>query len=110
MRKNPDTGNHEGYYRLVESYRRSDGSVTHRTILNVGYLDSIPVEKLNLIQKRLTEKVKHCNDTLFREIFTDDDVVNHYVNTLYNRMMAEKRIDILVENKTPKNQTYGKDL
>jgi hypothetical protein len=49
MRKNPDTGNHEGYYRLVESYR-----VTHRTILNVGYLDCIPVEKLNLIQKQLT--------------------------------------------------------
>jgi len=80
MRKNPDTGNHEGYYRLVESYRQSDGRVTHRTILNVGYLDSIPVEKLNLIQKQLTKKIKHCNDTLFKEIFIEDEIVNRYVS------------------------------
>jgi len=110
MRKNPDTGNHEGYYRLVESYRQSDGRVTHRTILNVGYLDSIPVEKLNLIQKQLTKKIKHCNDTLFKEIFIEDEIVNRYVSELYNRMAAEKRIDILAGNKTAKNQPNGKDL
>jgi hypothetical protein len=110
MRKNPDTGNHEGYYRLVESYRQSDGRVTHRTILNVGYLDCIPVEKLNLIQKQLTEKVKHCNDTLFKEIFIEDEIVNRYVSELYNRMLVEKRIDILAGNKTAKNQPNGKDL
>ena len=110
MRKNPDTGNHEGYYRLVESYRQSDGRVTHRTILNVGYLDSVPVEKLNQIQKLLSEKVKHCNDPLFKEVTVEDEIVKQYVSTLYTRMIAEKRIDIYSEKKETKNSQTGKDL
>lgn len=110
MRKNPDTGNHEGYYRLVESYRQSDGRVTHRTILNVGYLDSVPVEKLNQIQKLLSEKVKHCNDPLFKEVTVEDEIVKQYVSTLYARMIAEKRIDIYSEKKETKNSQTGKDL
>jgi len=110
IRKNPDSGNHEGYYRLVESYRRSDGKVMHRTILNVGYLDSVPVKKLNQVQKILTEKVKHCNDSLFEEVLIEDEVVKHYVSILYNRMIAEKRLDIVSENKTAKNLQKGKDF
>jgi len=110
IRKNPDSGNHEGYYRLVESYRRSDGKVMHRTVLNVGYLDGVPVEKLNQIQKIVTEKVNHCNDSLFKEVLIEDEVVNHYVSLLYNRMLAEKRIDVASENKISKNTNNGKDL
>jgi len=38
-RHNPHTGKSDWYYRLVESYRNSDGRVCHRTMLNVGFLD-----------------------------------------------------------------------
>jgi hypothetical protein len=59
MCKNPDTGIYSGYYRLVESYRNESDRVCHRTILNVGYLDSLQVEQLNLIQKIPTAKASN---------------------------------------------------
>jgi hypothetical protein len=55
-RTNPKTKNHEGYYRLVESYRNSVGRICHRTILNVGFLeDPLTAEQLNIISRSLTE-------------------------------------------------------
>jgi len=107
MRTNPATGVYSGYYRLVESYRNYDDRVCHRTILNTGYLDELTTGQLNLIQKILTSKVKNYDNPLFELPFTDDTTVTHYVDKFYSGMVAEKRIDVLVEKKPSKS---GKDI
>jgi len=110
MRKNPDTGVYSGYYRLVESYRNESDRVCHRTILNVGYLDSLQVEQLNLIQKILTAKASNHDNPLFEHPYSSDAVVTRYVDELYQRMISEKRIDALLENRDKKRIKEGKDL
>ncbi len=47
-RHNQEKGRSDYYYRLVESYRNSDGRVCHRTILNIGFIfDEYTPEQLN---------------------------------------------------------------
>jgi len=101
MRTNPATGKYSGYYRLVESYRNRDNRICHRTILNCGYLDNLIPEQLNQIQKILTAKALNNNSHLFESPSSDDAVVLAHAEEYYNRMIAEKRID--VEPKTAKS-------
>jgi len=110
MRTNPATGKYSGYYRLVESYRNHLDRVCHRTILNVGYLDGLSTDQLNLIQKILTAKVANHDKPLFELPYTDDTIVIRYVDEFYQRMVVEKRIDVLVEKKGEKALRKGKDL
>ncbi|MHC1773973.1 MAG: IS1634 family transposase [Lentimicrobium sp.] len=110
MRTNPETGIYSGYYRLVESYRNFDDRVCHRTILNAGYLDELSTDQLNLIQKILTSKATNHDQPLFELPYTDDPTVIQYVDKFYNRMVAEKRIDVLVENQEKKALRSSKDL
>jgi hypothetical protein len=110
MRTNPVTGRYCGYYRLVESYRNQSDRVCHRTMLNAGYLDELTTDQLNLIQKILSVKVANHDNALFKLPYTDDKIVMHYVDEFYNRMVAEKRIDVLVEQKDKKASKNGKDL
>ena len=110
MRTNPETKIYSGYYRLVESYRTNEDRVYHRTILNAGYLDELDTDQLNLIQKILTAKVKHHDQPLFELPYTDDTTVLHYVEKFYNRMVAEKRIDVGIEKQEKKLSKSGKDI
>ena len=110
MRTNPATGRYSGYYRLVESYRNHCDRVCHRTILNAGYLDELTTGQLNLIQKILTAKVANHDNPLFELPYTDDTTVVRYVEAFYQRMVAQKRIDVLVEKKEKKASRSGKDL
>ena len=110
MRINPETGIYSGYYRLVESYLNHDDRICHRTILNTGYLDELTTDQLNLIQKILTAKIKNYDKPLFELPFTDDTTVINYVDKFYNRMVTEKRIDVLVEKQKKKPSKSGKDL
>jgi hypothetical protein len=110
MRTNPETGIYGGYYRLVESYRNHSDSVCHRTMLNAGYLDSLDTDQLNLIQKILTNKVNNPGKPLFDLPYTDDPLVIHYVEEFYSRMVAEKRIDVLVDKQDKQPSKNGKDL
>jgi hypothetical protein len=110
MRTNPDTGVYSGYYRLVESYRNAQDRVCHRTILNVGHLDNLTPDQLNQIRRILTQKVDNCCNPLFEVPFTDDPIVNQYVETLYNRMVAEKRIDVLNVKNIQSGNIKGKDI
>jgi len=110
MRKNPETGIYSGYYRLVESYRNHNDRVCHRTILNAGYLDELTTDQLNLIQKILTDKVNNHDQPLFELPYTDDATVLGYVDRFYNRMVAEKRIDVLVGKQEKKPSKNGKDI
>lgn len=109
MRTNPKTNRYSGYYRLVESYRNSDNRVCHRTILNAGYLDKLSTDQLNLIQKILTAKVDNYNQPLFELPYSDDATVIEYVDEFYNRMVTEKRIDVLVEKKDVKGSKSRKN-
>lgn len=110
MRKNPETGIYSGYYRLVESYRNQADRVCHRTILNAGYLDELNTGQLNLIRKILTAKASNTDKPLFELPYTDDPTVIRYVDGFYNRMVTEKRIDVLVEKREKKLSVSGKDL
>jgi hypothetical protein len=110
MRTNPATGVYSGYYRLVESYRNHIDRVCHRTILNAGYLDGLTTDQMNLIQKILTAKVANYDKSLFELPYTDDPTVTRHVDEFFKRMVAEKRIDVLVEKKEIKASKNGKDL
>ena len=110
MRTNPSTGVYSGYYRLVESYRNNCDRVCHRTILNAGYLDGLTTDELNLIQKILTLKVANHDKPLFELPYTDNSTVIRYVDEFYNRMVADKHIDVFVEKKEKKASRNGKDL
>jgi hypothetical protein len=97
MRYNPLKGSIDGYYRLIESYRNSDGRVCHRTLLNVGFLDMTTVspEQLNRIQKILTVRCKAPTSLLLFEEKIEDPVVRDYVEALYARLVSEKKIDVV---------------
>lgn len=110
MRTNPETRIYSGYYRLVESYRNQADRVCHRTILNVGYLDELSTDQLNLIQKILTAKANNPTIPLFELPYTTDATVIHYVDKLFDRMVAEKRIDALLEKQSKRPFKNGKDL
>ena len=110
MRTNPHTGRYSGYYRLVESYRNQDDRVCHRTILNAGYLDELNTDQLNLIQKILTTKAANNGNPLLEVPFTADPVVINYVDEFYNRMVAEKRIDVAGDNPQGKAHKSGHDI
>jgi hypothetical protein len=92
-RHNPTTNKSGWYYRLVESYRNSDGRVCHRTMLNVGFLEGLSPEQMNLIQKILTGRAENQGTQLFEFPVSDDPVVNRYVEEYYARLVSEKRID-----------------
>ena len=53
------------YYRLVESYRNTDGRVSHRPKLYVGFLEGLSIDQMNLIQKMLTQRCENANNLLF---------------------------------------------
>lgn len=109
MRKNPETKELSGYYRLVESYRNHNGNVCVRTILSAGFLDDLSVDQLNLIQKILTAKVSNVENVLFELPMSDDLVVLDYVQRFYNRMVIEKRIDVPEKAYACKPRLSGKD-
>ena len=93
-RHNSSTNKYGWYYRLVESYRNSDGRVCHRTMLNLGFLEDLTPEQMNLIQKILTERADNPGKLLFEFSVSDDPVVNRYVEEYYARLVSEKRIDV----------------
>jgi len=88
-----------GYYRLLESYRNHNGNVCHRTLLSAGFLDELSTEQRNLIQRILTDKVNNIVFSLFEVPYCQDPLVLDYVELFYNRMLAEKSIDVSPESK-----------
>lgn len=90
LRKNPDPQELSGYYRLVESYRNAENRVCHRTIVNVGFIDHLPADHLNKIQRHLTHRAEG-KISLFEE---QDIGVLKYTETLWDKIISEKRIDL----------------
>lgn len=50
------------------------------------------------------------NDPLFSCQSNDDSVVNKYVEEFYNRLVAEKKIDVLLEKGKIRKAKDGKDI
>lgn len=96
LRKHPHSGKLVGYYRLVESYRNASNRVCHHTILNVGFMEDVTAEQLTKIQKRLTERYEHRHRLFEQE---DDPVVNSYVEVLWQRIVATKKLDLVSPDK-----------
>jgi len=74
----------------VESYRNCDGRVCHKTIIQVGFMPDVAPEQMNIIQKQLTLRAEG-KIYLFEE---SDRTSMKYINVLWQRMIAEKRIDL----------------
>ena len=92
-RTNPTTNKYDSYYRLVESYRNTEGRVCHRTILNVGFIeDQLTSEQLNLIARTLTD-IYQKKQTLFK---LRDELVNKWVSHLWSRIVGGQKLDLTV--------------
>lgn len=95
LRVNPETGALAGYYRLVESYRNIDDRICHRTLLNIGFLGELTVERLVIIQRLLNERADRQSN-----MFTcDDPVVLRHTEIFWEELIKKKKIDLPDEAK-----------
>jgi len=88
LRNNPSTGQSEGYWRLVESYRNEFGKVCHRTLYNIGFI-TFDVDKLSNIQHILNSRLER-KPILFNEI--DQEALN-IANKYWQEMVSKNKID-----------------
>jgi hypothetical protein len=100
-RHNPQTGKHDWYYRLVESYRNALGEVCQRTVLPVGFVDYLTAEQLNAIASGLNSRL--CGES---SLFEDREITRQ-IDHLYERMVKEKKVDRYKE-KQDKNRDWQK--
>lgn len=103
-RHNPQTGCHDWYYRLVESYRNALGEVRQRTVLSVGFVDYLSADQLNQIADGLNLRIKG-EQRLF-----EDSEVTRQVALLYERLVKEKKVDRLIEDKKKEKDWQTVDL
>lgn len=107
MRRNPNTGELSGYYRLMESYRDGSGEVRKRTLLSAGFLDDLSGDELHLIQARLTEKAMGIEETFFSAF--DSEKVRRYIDRFYYQMVSDKKIDPVAYKKIEANKLVDAD-
>lgn len=88
LRNNPATGQSEGYWRLVESYRNEFGRVCHRTLYNVGFI-SFDSRKLVDIQRILNARLDR-KASFFEE--TDQEALA-IADSYWHEMVSKKTID-----------------
>lgn len=87
----------DAYYRLVESFRDAAGKVSHRTILNLGFIeDEYTPEQLNLTARILTARYE-LKQLLFE---VSDTTVLKFAEHLWQRIVAEKRLDLTLHSPT----------
>ena len=79
------------YYRLVESYRDIMGDTRNRTILSVGRMEGIKPQELWAIADGLNARYRG-EPFLFSE---ESPIVEHYVNLFWERLVSEKKLDIV---------------
>ena len=108
IRKNSQTGELSGYYRLVESYRNKNGTIRHRTLLTVGFLDELSQGQMQLIQRGLTERISGIGSIPFEDDI--NEVTQAYIDKFYQQMVKDKRIDTLPINKRSSNDWQTIDL
>jgi len=89
LRNNPATGQSQGYWRLVESYRNEYGNVCHRTLHNVGFI-TFDTDKLVVIQRLLSNRLER-KATFFEE--TDQEALA-IAEQYWQEMVSKKKIDV----------------
>ncbi len=89
IRRNPETGRYEGYYRLVEIYRNVSGRICRRTLLNIGFVP-FEVEKLNAIRRILTDRINRTPN-VFEE--KDGEAVR-WADIYWQQLVESGRIDV----------------
>jgi transposase len=95
LRYNKDKQQSDAYYRLVESYRNAEGSVCHRTILNIGFIDDdYSAEQLNQTARILTNRYEQ-KQFLFEP--TDPAVID-LAEALWKRIIKDKRLDLTLHS------------
>jgi hypothetical protein len=115
LRRNPAKGKTDGYYRLIESYRDETGRVSHRTLLNVGFIeDLVTIEQMNQIRRILCNRYEEAlgKPKLF-EIEKDNPlIVNELVEEYWNKLVGENRIDIGQKKPTARerNMVFEKSI
>jgi len=77
-------------------------------MLNLGFLEGLRPEQMNVIQKILTDRVENKDPKLFDLPISDDPIINKYVEEYYFRLIDEKRIDVSATE--PKIKKSNKDL
>jgi hypothetical protein len=108
-RYNVLTSAYEPYCRLVESYRNCEGSVCHKTIIQVGFMpDAIP-EQMNMIQKQLTlraegkvflfEESNPIEAELSKTQMKMDKLVNSFLDGIIERSIYLVKKDELIKRK-----------
>jgi len=90
-RHNPQTGAFDWYYRLVESYRNASDRVCHRTILNIGFLDTVLTRKHFFVNSTATTERYEHKRSLFE---CADEVVKGWAEHLWQRIVQENRLDL----------------
>ena len=97
LRYNKDKQQLDAYYRLVESYRNAQGRVCHRTIVNIGYTDDkYSPEQLNQTARILTDRYSQKQ----RLFDPTDPVVIELTETLWKRIVEDKRLDLTLHSPT----------
>lgn len=89
LRKNPQTGEHTGYYRLVESYRNEYDRICHTTLLNIGFID-YSIESLNNIRLILKNKIERT-EVLFE---VKDEVATKWAAIYLQQLIDKGKVDL----------------
>ena len=98
LRYNKEKQRHsDAYYRLVESFRDVAGKVSHRTILNVGFIDDqFTPEQLNQVARILNARYEQ-KQLLFE---VTDTVVLEFAESLWQQIVRDKRLDLTLHSPT----------
>lgn len=88
LRNNPVTKRSEGYWRLVDSYRNEFGSVCHRTLYTVGFINFHP-DKLIDIQRILNNRLER-KASLYED--ADQEALS-IADEYWHQMVSKKKID-----------------
>ena len=92
-RRNPATGDIEGYYRIVESYRNANDRICHRTLLNIGFID-YDTGLLPKIQQLLNEKQKSSCSIFAEQNAQAVQLASYY----WDQVVAKGKVDASVES------------
>ncbi len=93
------TGDQRLYYKLCESYRTED-SVRHQVILNLGLLDELPdIEDKKKLGIRISELVQESRTGMGKLFPPETDVIEKLANTFFEEIKVKKRLDVSPNNK-----------
>jgi len=78
------------YYRLVENYRNVLGDTRQRTILSIGRMEGINPKELWAIADGLNAQYRGE-----QRLFQENPVVEGYIKSIWERLVSEKKLDIV---------------